>query len=57
MNDPVAMAEAIVKALDFPIAENLLSEAIKPFAEQTVIQRHFDILGLAQSNAQPTGPQ
>jgi glycosyltransferase involved in cell wall biosynthesis len=57
MNDPVAMAEAIVKALDFPIAENLLSEAIKPFAEQTVIQRHFDILGLSQSSAQPTGPQ
>lgn len=56
MNDPLAMAQAIIKALDSPIAKPLLDEAVLPFAEQTVIQRHFDILGLGQSDARPLEP-
>lgn len=47
VDDPDAMAAAIVKALDSPIADELLSEAIIPFAEDAVIDRHFQILGLS----------
>lgn len=46
VDDPIAMALAIAKAIDNPISAALLSEAIKPFAEATVINRHFDVLGL-----------
>jgi glycosyltransferase involved in cell wall biosynthesis len=46
VDDPVKMAVAIGEAIDFPISEELLAEAIKPFAEDAVIDRHFEILGL-----------
>lgn len=46
MRDPAAMALAIEQALDNPIPKNLLDEAILPFEESTVINRHFEILGL-----------
>lgn len=46
MRDPVAMAAAIGQALDNPIPKHLLDEAVLPFEENTVIQRHFEILGL-----------
>lgn len=47
MHDPVAMATAIEKALENPIPRNLLAEAVKPFDEEAVIERHFEVLGLA----------
>jgi glycosyltransferase involved in cell wall biosynthesis len=47
VGDPLGMADGIERALDFPIARNLLDEAILPFEESTVIRRHFEILGLA----------
>ena len=46
VNDPVKMAEAINKALDCPISSDILAEAVKPFAEDLVYQRHIDLLGL-----------
>lgn len=46
VDDCAAMAAAIAKAVDSPIAPELLSEAVKPFAEDPVIDRHFKILGL-----------
>lgn len=46
MRDPVAMAAAIEQALDNPIPRNLLAEAVRPFDEDAVIARHFEILGL-----------
>lgn len=46
MRDPVAMASAIGQALDKPIPKNILDEAIRPFEEETVIERHFEVLGL-----------
>lgn len=46
MRDPLAMARAIEQALDNPIPKHLLDEAILPFEENTVINRHFEILGL-----------
>ena len=46
MRDPAAMAAGIEKALDSRIPRNELTEAIKPFEESAVINRHFHILGL-----------
>ena len=46
VSDPVAMAAAIEQAIDNPIPDSLLREAVKPFAEHEVIKKHFDILGL-----------
>lgn len=46
MRDPVAMASAIEQALDNPIPKNLLAEAVQPFEEGAVIERHFEVLGL-----------
>ncbi len=46
VDDSEAMATAIGKAIDRPISDALLAEAIKPFAENAVIDRHFEILGL-----------
>ena len=46
MRDPIAMAAAIELALDTPIPKALLDEAVAPFEEKTVIDRHFEILGV-----------
>lgn len=46
VDDPEAMAAAIAKALDEPVADELLSEAIIPFAEAAVLDRHFMLLNL-----------
>lgn len=47
VDDPLAMAAAIAKAIDAPIPEALLSAAVKPFAEDAVIDRHFEVLGIS----------
>lgn len=46
MNDPVAMAAGIELALDNPISKYLLDEAVQPFEESAVINRHLEVLGL-----------
>jgi len=46
MRNPVAMAVGIEQALDHPIPKHLLDEAVRPFEETIVLNRHFDILGL-----------
>jgi len=46
VGDAVAMAEGIKLALDKPISEDLLREAVRPFAELDVLKRHFEILGI-----------
>lgn len=46
MQDPVAMASAIEQALDNPIPKSLLAEAVRPFEEDAVLSRHFEVLGL-----------
>jgi glycosyltransferase involved in cell wall biosynthesis len=46
MRDPGAMAAAIEQALDNPIPKALLAEAVEPFEENRVIDRHFEVLGL-----------
>lgn len=48
VGDPAALAEAIVRALERPIAKHLLDEAVSPFEENRVIARHFEVLGLCE---------
>ena len=48
VRDPEAMAAAIQKALDYPTPASLLAEAVSPFEVNTVIDRHFEVLGLCQ---------
>lgn len=47
MRDPEAMATGIAKALDNPLPKSFLAEAVRPFEEQAVLERHFDLLSLA----------
>ena len=49
IRDPVAMAVGIEKALDNPIPKNLLADAVRPFEEGVVLNRHFEILGSDRS--------
>jgi glycosyltransferase involved in cell wall biosynthesis len=48
VGDPIALAEAIVRAIDKPISARRLTEAVKPFSKNEVLSRHFDILGLSR---------
>lgn len=47
VSDPLAMAEGIKHALDKPIQDYLLREAVQPFAELAVVEKHFKILQIA----------
>lgn len=46
VRDPSAMADAMARALDNPLPNHFLAEAIQPFAQETVLKRHFEVLGL-----------
>lgn len=46
MHDPIALATGIEQALDKPIPKDLLAEAVKPFQEDVVLKKHFEVLGL-----------
>ena len=46
VGDAIAMAKGIKHALDKPISDDLLREAVRPFAEHEVLKRHFEILGI-----------
>lgn len=46
MRDPAAIAAGIEQALDKPIPRSLLAEAVRPFEENAVLERHFEVLGL-----------
>jgi glycosyltransferase involved in cell wall biosynthesis len=48
MRDPVAMAAGIEKALDKPISKERLAEAVRPFEEGEIIEKHFKVLGLTK---------
>lgn len=45
MHDPVKMASAIQMAIEQPISPEDLRDAIKPFTEEQVIQKHQKVLG------------
>ena len=46
--DPRSIADGIIKALDCRIPKEHLAAAIRPFEEDAVIARHFDLLGLSE---------
>lgn len=46
VHDSEAMADAIGKALDSPTPKAMLDLAVQPFEETTVINRHFEVLGI-----------
>lgn len=46
VGDVAALGAAIEQALDHPIAPELLAQAVQPFEESAVIERHFELLGL-----------
>lgn len=50
VGNPAALADGIEAALDHPIALELLAEAVRPFEESAVINRHFALLGLAEAD-------
>lgn len=45
--DPRSIADGIIKALDCRIPKENLDAAIRPFEEDAVISRHFELLGLS----------
>ena len=47
VHDSEAMADAIGRAFDSPIPREMLEAAVRPFEESVVIQRHFEVLGIA----------
>lgn len=49
VGDPQALADGIVRALDAPIPPAVLAEAVRPFEEAAVIDRHFAVLEILQS--------
>lgn len=46
VGDPDSIAAALRGALARPIAPELLAEAVRPFQQDRVIARHFELLGL-----------
>lgn len=48
VRDPIALAAGITQALDRPISKSLLAEAVRPFEEDTVLARHFELLSLTE---------
>ena len=47
IRDPEDLAAGIGRALDHPIAPEVLAEGVRPFHEDVVIRRHFELLGVA----------
>lgn len=46
--DPNSIAEGILKALNKPIPTDMLEKAVRPFHEEAVVTRHFELLGLQE---------
>jgi len=52
VKNPQALAEAIDKAIEFPVPKNLLDEVIAPFSERAVLKKHFEALGISAIDQQ-----
>lgn len=55
MRDSVALARGIEQALTEPIPGDRLAEAVRPFNEKMVIDRHLELLGLTESHPVASG--
>jgi glycosyltransferase involved in cell wall biosynthesis len=53
--NPSSIANGILKALDAPIKADVLAQAVRPFHEDAVISRHFELLGLPESAGSTLG--
>ena len=47
VRDPADLAAGITKGLDHPIPSEVLAEGVRPFQQDTVLRRHFKLLGIA----------
>jgi glycosyltransferase involved in cell wall biosynthesis len=47
VSDPIALAAGILRAIDCPIHENILQDAVRPFSSEAVLKKHFDSLNLS----------
>lgn len=60
VGDPVSLAAGLARALDQPVPEAVLREAVEPFTEEAVLARHFELLGIphvpAHAPAVPVAP-
>jgi glycosyltransferase involved in cell wall biosynthesis len=56
VGDPAALASGIERALAHPIPAERLAEAVRPFEEGRVLQRHFETLGLAEVSVSIDAP-
>ena len=50
VDDHIKLSQAIIRAIKTPIDPEKLQEAVKPFEEKTVIQRHFNVLGISKDS-------
>lgn len=48
VGDEHAMAQAIERAIDEPISPESLQEAVRPFSQEEVLKRHFDLLDIEE---------
>jgi glycosyltransferase involved in cell wall biosynthesis len=48
VSDFSALAAGIAKAIDHPISSSLLLDAVKPFGSGQILNKHFNMLGLAK---------
>lgn len=49
VGDVDGLADRVAHALDHPIPRAMLCEAVKPFGQETVLRRHFSLLGLSEA--------
>ena len=45
-NNPQALCDGLIKAINNPISKKILNEAVQPFLESNVIKEHFKQLGI-----------
>ena len=53
MRDPAALAGGIASALENPERTEVLAGAVQPFRAETVVARHFELLGLGSDPRRP----
>lgn len=56
-NDHQALASGILQAIEKPTPPEQLLSAIRPFAEDAVLDRHFELLGLSELDQMARAPQ
>lgn len=50
VGDPASIAAALIRAIENPVSQELLTEAVERFTEESVLRAHFTSLGLAPAS-------